>query len=243
MEEWKKILSGDYEVSSEGRVKRVTAASGTQAGKILRPIVVTGSKGKYPYHQITLSVGSVRRSFKLHRLVALAFLGPQPDGAHVNHKDGNTFNNCVSNLEYVTPLENAQHASNLGLLVRGEEHDSAKLTEDQVEEIRRRYYIENATIRELASDYGLTVGTVHPLIKFKTWRHVPSKYAHLVKDVHYGARKKGKITEHEVREIRRLVSEGTSYRKIQEQFGINPSTINALISGKTWKHVTRRNPR
>ena len=52
-----------------------------------------------------------RRSESLHRLVAFAFFGPPPSRCHthVNHKDGNKSNNAASNLEYVTPAENAAH--------------------------------------------------------------------------------------------------------------------------------------
>lgn len=52
------------------------------------------------------------RYFRVHRLVAFAFLGPPPSPQHtqVNHKDYNKGNNCLDNLEYVTPSENLLHS-------------------------------------------------------------------------------------------------------------------------------------
>ena len=52
-----------------------------------------------------------RRTERVHRLVALAFLGPPPSPrrSYVNHKDGEKANNAVANLEYVTPAENRAH--------------------------------------------------------------------------------------------------------------------------------------
>lgn len=50
--------------------------------------------------------------FYVHRLVAHAFLGPPP-GKHawqVHHRDGDTSNNNVQNLEYVTPSQNTRYA-------------------------------------------------------------------------------------------------------------------------------------
>ena len=54
-----------------------------------------------------------RKHFKVHRLVAEAFI-PNPDGKpQVNHKDGNKHNNSVTNLEWVTDSENKDHRKEL----------------------------------------------------------------------------------------------------------------------------------
>ena len=55
-------------------------------------------------------VGILRHNFLVHRLVA--FLGPPPSELawQVNHRDGNPSNNCLENLEYVTPSENVRHS-------------------------------------------------------------------------------------------------------------------------------------
>lgn len=60
----------------------------------------------------------------MHQLVADAIYGPCPDGMQVNHKDGNKLNYAPSNLEYVTPSENSQHAydTHLHIQPRGPDH-------------------------------------------------------------------------------------------------------------------------
>ena len=49
----------------------------------------------------------------VHRLVALTWLPPSnnPNKVEINHKDGNKQNNHISNLEWVTKVENAEHAN------------------------------------------------------------------------------------------------------------------------------------
>jgi len=173
MEVWRRIFDGNYAVSNEGRVKRLTPSKGATPGKILTPVKHFSGKVRknYIYHKVALSVfGEVKKRY-VHRLVAGAFLGPCPKGMQVNHKDGNTFNNRSENLEYVTNQENALHASAQGLLVCGEAHADAKLNDDKVRRIREEYS-QGVSMAKLASKYGVVVGTIHPLIHRKTWKHV-----------------------------------------------------------------------
>ena len=59
---------GLYQVSNKGRVKRLLGPS----ERILRPVL-----NRFVYYYIMLYNDSVRKRFKLHRLVAQAFI-PNP---------------------------------------------------------------------------------------------------------------------------------------------------------------------
>lgn len=58
----------------------------------------------------------VRKSVKIHRLVAKAFIPNNEDSNKnvVNHMNGDRLNNNVSNLEWVTTAENTKHGYDVG---------------------------------------------------------------------------------------------------------------------------------
>lgn len=53
-------------------------------------------------------------SLRIHRALALTYLGPCPPGFHVSHADGDKLNNQLSNLSYVSPKENTRLAREAG---------------------------------------------------------------------------------------------------------------------------------
>ena len=69
------------------------------------------------YLYITLSKFAISRTFRVHRLIAMAWVkNPKPkEYDQVNHKDGNKQNNKVSNLEWCNLSKNIEHAYKHGL--------------------------------------------------------------------------------------------------------------------------------
>ena len=119
---WKPIkdYEGIYEVSNYGRVKsleRVIYNSGTKNGlytiheKIIKQRI---NKKRHGYCELSLHKNGKEKRFKVHRLVAEAFI-PNPNNLpEVNHIDGNKENNTLSNLEWVTSSENQKHRHLIG---------------------------------------------------------------------------------------------------------------------------------
>lgn len=114
-EEWRPIpgYEGHYDVSSIGRVR-----SHKQGRvRVLRPAPnPQGYLVAYPWMS-----GEVHRR-PVHHLVALAFLGPRPDGTEIRHLDGDRANNNVENLAYGSKTENTLDA------VRHGTHPQARKT-------------------------------------------------------------------------------------------------------------------
>lgn len=104
---WKEILGyeGLYEVSNLGKVRN------KKTGRILK---LRGNKKKY--WRIVLCKDGVCKEYKLHRLVAQAFLPNPQNFPQVNHKDENPDNNIVSNLEWCTALYNVRYSQAIPVL-------------------------------------------------------------------------------------------------------------------------------
>ena len=111
-EVWKDVsgFDGLYKVSNTGKVKR-SFVNGKER-------ILSGRKDKDGYIEVILSKAQHKSYFRIHRLVAKAFI-PNPDGKPmVNHKDKNVQNNAVTNLEWVTASENVVHGYCTGRKVR-----------------------------------------------------------------------------------------------------------------------------
>lgn len=67
------------------------------------------------YARIGMMVNNKQKQYQLHRLVAVAFIPNPENKPQVNHIDGDKTNNAVSNLEWVTNLENMQKSWETGL--------------------------------------------------------------------------------------------------------------------------------
>ena len=112
--------------------------------------------------------------FTIHRLVALTFL-PNPNNLpEINHKDGNKFNNCITNLEWCTPSENTRHAVRIGIKgdFRGSKNGRARLNEDQVAEIKHLLRDSNLTTAEIAEKYNVSKQIIYNIRVNTTWKHV-----------------------------------------------------------------------
>lgn len=163
-EEWRPVTYPEYAeryaISDHGRVM---SFHHKPEGEILKPCV-----GKYLH--VSLSVNGALKMGYMHIMVARAFIGECPEGHQVNHIDTNKHNNHLSNLEYLTPQQNIQHAKNLGRILHGETHQNAKLTAAQVREIRQRYSRGEGTQYSLATDYNVSRSAVSDIVKFRGWR-------------------------------------------------------------------------
>ena len=183
METWRPVagLEDAYEVSDLGRVRSLDRITVRADGKPLRVrgrILATNPNDR-GYPRVTLQYNGTSRWATVHSLVARAFLRKPPraissrrEGFVVNHKDGNKLNNRADNLEYITATANIYHARATGALsVKGVRNRKAKLTDEQVREIRGRYS-RGEVQTALAKSFGVNQTTISLIVRRKGWAHV-----------------------------------------------------------------------
>lgn len=92
---WKDIpgYEGKYEVSNLGRVRSL---------KFNKTKILKQDTNKRGYKRVNLYKNGKKKNYWVHRLVAIAFISNPNNYKEVNHKDENTSNNNVKNLEWCT---------------------------------------------------------------------------------------------------------------------------------------------
>lgn len=99
---WKDIqgYEGKYQISNLGNVYSLIT------NKILKPRLTLDG-----YYQVDLCKNGVKKHLYIHRLVAQSFLDNPKNYKIVNHKDENSMNNIVSNLEWCNSTYNNNYGN------------------------------------------------------------------------------------------------------------------------------------
>lgn len=168
---WKWIsgFEGLYQVSNYARVKSFPRGRNRKEIKILKPLFTPQG-----YLRVTLRNSDKEKTRRLHRLVAETFIPNPENKPQVNHIDGNKFNNCVENLEWNTDTENKRHAIATGLMKTGSENPKAKLTAEDVRQIRKDYepYNPKHSINAIARKFELSPSVILRIIRGETYKNV-----------------------------------------------------------------------
>lgn len=172
MEEiWKPVpyepFDAVYSVSNLGRVKPNTPSRFSKnKAAFLKPTT------RRKYLHVSLYADGRRMSAFVHKMVALAFIGPKPfPTAIVCHKDDIRHNNQADNLEWGTTKSNADTRDANGHVTWGSKNGHARLTENDVVRIRALYAQGGITQQDLARQFAVSGPTVNNIVRRKSWCH------------------------------------------------------------------------
>lgn len=135
---------------------------------------------------MTNLVGYHRRKIALHRAMMQTFYPiPNEKEMQVNHKDGIKNNDVLSNLEWVTPKENAQHALTHGLRDNtiGEKHYYSIYKEDEIWkicELLNQGYTNKQIAEALNREYTIKFRDLLSKIKRKeSWKAISNNFPNI----------------------------------------------------------------
>lgn len=160
----------DYEASTDGRIRRVTPAK--TRGVV--PYELRGQATKSGYRSVRLSrPDGSQVEVLIHRLVLLTFVGEPPlPGMHGCHNNGCPTDNRLSNLRWDTCKGNLADRRAHGTQPEGERNGRAKLTSEQVEEIRRTWTGARGQMTSFTKTYGVSHRALWAILRGRTWAHV-----------------------------------------------------------------------
>lgn len=229
-EKWIDIpgYDGDYQVSNIGRVR--SYKWGIERIKFCAP-----NESGYPV--ASLYRNNRLKRHRVHIMVCELFVGPQPSPDHeVNHIDRNPGNPVWTNLEWMTRIQNVHHS--IDFMQRGERHCCAKLSDEQVAEIRTR--IESGEGQtKLAKEFGVNQSHIWKLVrgqrrggvlgreKFDVGPRPPIAERH----------SRAKLKNVDIPVIRTLFEAGKTNVEIAKSYSVSESAISGIRNGRYWKSV------
>lgn len=157
----------NYEISNLGHLRN------KKTNRILKPS--TNPQG-YLIMVVKLVKEQPIKGVIIHRAVAETFIENTYNKEQVNHIDGNKHNNSVVNLEWCTRSENMKHAVLTGLRTThycdGEKAFGAKLTKENVSEIKKLYFRGKCTQKTLAKMFGCSRENIGAIVRGYSWKNV-----------------------------------------------------------------------
>ena len=201
-------------------------------------------RGYGAFEMRTTTVRSCRVAYYFH-------YGVDPYPSLVRHTCDNSECCNPHHLILGTVKQNSQDAKERGLLAtgdrngsrlhpellkRGSEHGMSKLTEAIVEAIRSACAL-GETDEIIAARHEISPSLVAQIVTGAIWKHAGGPIQEIRRHRHGADHYGAKITEDLVREIREKKATGRSYQSLADEYHLGVTTLFALCTRKTWKHV------
>ena len=177
-----------------------------------------GRRNDYDYGAIGPGSGlrlTGTRATLAHRVVWLLKKGPIPFDLDVCHTCDHPPCGNIDHLFLGTALENTTDAVRKGRIHLGAASKSAKLSQAQVDEIRR-LYVSDTRVAEIAAQFGVCKGTIYAIGRGDRWAGY--------------AQQRPKLSHDQVVEIRHRAAAGETQTALAVEFGVHQGSISRIVS-------------
>jgi hypothetical protein len=171
---WKPIpgYEGIYEASNAGQIRSLTRLINVRGGwsQTAKGTVLTPEVDDRGYGRVGLWRNGQKKMMLVHRLVCMAFHGlPIDPSLDACHDDGRPSNCRPDNLRWDTRSGNFADQERHGTRRIGAAHWRARLTRDQVIEIRR-LLAGGKFQRDIAAEFGVAQTTIHRIATGESYK-------------------------------------------------------------------------
>lgn len=186
---------------------------------------------EWPYGVTSKGYGAVylgQRQAFVHILACERHHGPRPEGMEATHAPGICHNRRCFNYQHLawdTPsANNSTHKEIDGTASLGEKNPGARLTADQVEQIRERWAQGGRlSKRQLAAEYGVSEMTIGRALRGELWKrddYSPPQ-----------PRRMDGLTDEALREIKTRYAAGARQKDLAAEYGVGQSQISRIVRG------------
>lgn len=194
--------------------------------------ILKQTTNRYGYKTVCLYSDKIRKTYKVHRLVALAFIPNPLNLKEVNHINGNKNDNSVGNLEWCDRTQNMRHAVKYGLhyALKGEEHPGALCSNEQAHAVCK--YLEEGLlpIYEISKKTGVKRETISRILHKRSFIDISDLYN--ISD--YNSTKLRskfvrQFTDEQIRDVcNALVNHERPLYKIAENTGVSYNVVKLI---------------
>ncbi len=156
-----------YRVGDDGSVWSCRWKGANGKWKKLQP----DTEKKTGYLCVRLSRNGRKANLRVHSLILKAFIGPRPKGKMGCHENDIPSDNRLTNLRWDTQKGNSKDAVKNGRSTAGVRNARARLTVENVQEIRRRRAA-GESAKSIAPHFGITYWHVHAINAGQFWKGV-----------------------------------------------------------------------
>jgi len=161
-----------YCVAEDGTVLSICVQGSTAVRPWSKARRLTPTISSRGYPQVMLrDMGGRRRQITVHTILLSVYVEPRPQGKECRHLDGNKTHNHISNLAWGTTRENQLDRWLHGTSDHGERSVCAKLTNDDVLQIRQRA-ANGVSYRAIAKDFPVAKSNIWLIVTRRTWKHI-----------------------------------------------------------------------